>query len=476
MKTDRLVWGTSALAALVLMGCGDDAPALEESETDASSSSTGNPTTGGQPSTSSETEEPGTGSGGTDAIASTGGTNPSTSTTTDTESSGSTGKHGAVCGDGVVQGDEACDDRGETQTCNLDCTVAECGDGVTNEAAGETCDDAGDSQTCDADCTVAECGDMTVNEAASETCDDGSETDVCNADCTVAECGDGVLNETAGETCDDGGESAICDTDCTQAECGDGLINASAAEECEGGPGCSDACIVTCAPFAADLFDANTTFAAAALAGTSIGMAWDGSNLYSVSGGGVSGDRAAQHGADGTVNAVFAPTLDFRSVFTRGDATEPVYARGFSDSTLSVMGAPGVFADDVTLAVAEPSLDSQSGVLWNDDSDEFVALTLGVVLRWSADGTFVGITTLQGLGDDPAELDFPSNRSLAWAQGCYLTYADGVVSSWDIDGQRVDMATLTGAGENEAAELTLSYANGEVFIGDGTDWRGFVVW
>ncbi len=384
---------------------------------------------------------------------------------------------GAVCGDGVIEGREVCDDRGESETCNADCTAAECGDGVVNESAGESCDDAGDSKSCDADCTTAECGDMTVNDAAGEACDDGEETAACNADCSTAECGDGVLNETASETCDDGGESATCDIDCSAQECGDGVVNASAGEECEGGPGCSDACEITCAAFSADTFDANTTFPVAALVGSTAGMAWDGSNLYSVSGGGGSGgDRSAQYANDGTVNAVFASGIDFRSVFTLGDGSATVYARGFNSSTLRVMGAPGVFTNDVVLATAEPNLDEQSAVVWNDDTDEFVALTLGVVLRWSSDGSFVGITTLQGLGDEPAELEFPSNRSLGWADGCYLTYADGVLSSWDVAGQRVDTATLTAAGENLDAELSLSYANGEVFIADGTDWRGFAVW
>ena len=110
----------------------------------------------------------------------------------------------AECGDGVVGGDEACDEGGESPTCNADCTLAECGDGIHNVAAGEQCDDGGESATCDADCTAAECGDSTTNAAAGEACDEGGETAACDADCTAAECGDGVENATAGEQCDDG--------------------------------------------------------------------------------------------------------------------------------------------------------------------------------------------------------------------------------------------------------------------------------
>lgn len=62
----------------------------------------------------------------------------------------------AVCGNGSVEGAEACDDMGESATCNDDCTLAECGDGVLNVTAGEECDDGntvgGDG--CEATCLL----------------------------------------------------------------------------------------------------------------------------------------------------------------------------------------------------------------------------------------------------------------------------------------------------------------------------------
>jgi cysteine-rich repeat protein len=62
----------------------------------------------------------------------------------------------AVCGNGSVEGAEACDDMGESATCNDDCTLAECGDGVVNVTAGEECDDGntvgGDG--CEATCLL----------------------------------------------------------------------------------------------------------------------------------------------------------------------------------------------------------------------------------------------------------------------------------------------------------------------------------
>jgi hypothetical protein len=68
--------------------------------------------------------------------------------------SSSFGVIGEFCGDGVTQNPpEACDpgDAGESETCDFDCTPAECGDGITNGSAGEECDPP-DGATCSAEC------------------------------------------------------------------------------------------------------------------------------------------------------------------------------------------------------------------------------------------------------------------------------------------------------------------------------------
>src|SRR5262249_40022685 len=67
-----------------------------------------------------------------------------------------------VCGDGFVDRQpprtEQCDDKGESAGCNLDCTLAMCGDRKINRTAGEQCDDgAVDTATCNKDCTAAIC-------------------------------------------------------------------------------------------------------------------------------------------------------------------------------------------------------------------------------------------------------------------------------------------------------------------------------
>jgi cysteine-rich repeat protein len=151
------------------------------------------------------------------------------------------------CGDGVVGGDEACDSGSESALCNINCTLAACGDGNRNPTAGEMCDDhnvqGGDG--CSADCRSDEsCGNRLVDFG--ETCDGGGEIATCNEDCSVAICGDWRVNRTAGEECDEGGDTPTCDADCSLRRCGDGFRNSS-WEVCDDGnlsdgDGCSNDC------------------------------------------------------------------------------------------------------------------------------------------------------------------------------------------------------------------------------------------
>ncbi|MBK7071478.1 MAG: hypothetical protein IPH44_04160 [Myxococcales bacterium] len=60
------------------------------------------------------------------------------------------GIDGPRCGDAVVQPPEACDDGGDTPTCDRDCTARVCGDGYRNDSV-EDCDPP-DGVTCDATC------------------------------------------------------------------------------------------------------------------------------------------------------------------------------------------------------------------------------------------------------------------------------------------------------------------------------------
>ncbi len=163
----------------------------------------------------------------------------------DATQGGSEDTSSTTCGNGVVDGDEECDDGAESASCNADCTEARCGDSIVNAAAGETCDEGAQTATCNEDCTVAACGDGLLNTDAGEECDEGGETATCDDDCTAVACGDANSNEAAGEECDDGRETLGCDVDCTGSMCGDGVFNMSAGEECDD-MGKSAACDVDC--------------------------------------------------------------------------------------------------------------------------------------------------------------------------------------------------------------------------------------
>lgn len=157
--------------------------------------------------------------------------------------------HICLCGNGVLDDDEACDwaaepgDDAYQANCRGDCTY--CGDGILDDA--EDCDDANDiegdgcSLTCEAelgwDCPEAGCS-PTADDGmvvGDEECDDGNvddgdgcyegevedgwscdeaEPSECVADELPSTCGDGVLDE--GETCDDGNtnDGDGCSADC----------------------------------------------------------------------------------------------------------------------------------------------------------------------------------------------------------------------------------------------------------------------
>ncbi len=136
------------------------------------------------------------------------------------------------CGDGIVAGDETCDDGvndGSYGSCNPDCTPGpHCGD-HTVQAPDEECDDgvnlanySFDGQPgCAPGCHLgAYCGDASVQSLFGEECDDGVNDggyDGCNPDCTLGpHCGDHVKQAANDEECDDGNNVSGdgCSSDC----------------------------------------------------------------------------------------------------------------------------------------------------------------------------------------------------------------------------------------------------------------------
>ena len=133
-----------------------------------------------------------------------------------------------VCGNGVVDCSEVCDDGNlvDGDGCTQTCTPEYCGDGIQHMGLGEECDDgnsvSGDG--CSALCVVEGCGDGVLQELLGEQCDDGNQVngDGCQGDCTLpCVCGDGILNEFApcSEACDDGNllDGDVCSSECALA-------------------------------------------------------------------------------------------------------------------------------------------------------------------------------------------------------------------------------------------------------------------
>ncbi|TXD44283.1 DUF4215 domain-containing protein [Lujinxingia vulgaris] len=156
----------------------------------------------------------------------------------------------ATCGDGFVQPGEGCDDGNDVDddACSNACALPTCGDGILHE--GEACDDGNDVDTdaCLSTCVAATCGDGAVQEGV-EACDDAGQSATCNADCTAAQCGDGILNTAAGEVCDDGNDvdTDACTNTCQPATCGDGIVE-EGVEACDDGNDVdTDACTNACA-------------------------------------------------------------------------------------------------------------------------------------------------------------------------------------------------------------------------------------
>lgn len=159
------------------------------------------------------------------------------------------------CGDGIVHNREDCDNGKENSdtapnACRTNCTTHRCGDGVVD--AGEQCDTGSrnaDAQpnACRTSCQAPRCGDGTVDKG--EQCDAGVQNadnapNACRTTCRIASCGDGVLD--TGEVCDDGNRSDMdeCTTACKRAACGDGVPQQG--EDCDWGTKNSDIAPNTC--------------------------------------------------------------------------------------------------------------------------------------------------------------------------------------------------------------------------------------
>lgn len=186
-----------------------------------------------------------------------------------------------VCGDGIVEGNEVCDQgtkNGLTacSACTSSCTLGPyCGDAIVQTTCGEQCDDGvnlstygGLTKACGPGCKFSPyCGDGIVSNG--EQCDNGASNvdpatmpygaGICTTACTLApHCGDGIL-QSPPEQCDDGVNTGTsgskCDSKC-MLKCGDALSDPS--KQCDRGAinntggygGCNPDC--TLGPYCGD--------------------------------------------------------------------------------------------------------------------------------------------------------------------------------------------------------------------------------
>ena len=184
---------------------------------------------------------------------------------TSTAASGCIFVDDSVCGDGIRESGEQCDDGNNRggDGCSPSCFIeTNCGDGIRE--GGEQCDDGNNlnNDGCDANCFIeTACGDGVLDGLDGEECDDGNnlDNDGCSADCLLegSFCGDGFIDAIDGEECDDGNNfnNDGCDANCllessgylvcdSNADCGgrDDCFTISIPEEDTIGGVCTHAC------------------------------------------------------------------------------------------------------------------------------------------------------------------------------------------------------------------------------------------
>ena len=242
----RLQGAVLLAGAVVLAGC-LNSETVVTTDADTGSSSTGAAATLTPTSTSST-------SSGETPTGSSSSSSGDASTGLATTGLATTGQPEPICGDGVAEAPETCDDGNpdDSDECPGTCAPAFCGDGFVR-AALEQCDDGNkiNDDACTSTCTVATCGDG-VAQLGVEACDDGDkdDTDYCSSACELAVCGDGFTRAGI-EDCDDANaaDTDACLVGCIAASCGDGHVQAG-VEDCDdanqtNADPCSNKCLPT---------------------------------------------------------------------------------------------------------------------------------------------------------------------------------------------------------------------------------------
>jgi hypothetical protein len=206
---------------------------------------------------------------------------------------------------------------------------------------------------------------------------------------------------------------------------------------------------------------------------TPMGVAFDGTHYWSVSGGGTGGVREAEYDVTGALVATFSPGIDFRSISI--DSSGRIFARGFNSPTIYQQTSPGVFTTFATLSGA--SIHYQGSlVVVNQAGDGFLSMNQGVVEEWDMSGSHTGSVTLNGYGANGEGTSYIDGVRIAEVDGYFLTFNESTaeVSRWDSSGNRVSTLALTGAPTADFnAAYSFSATDGHVFLDYDGQWHQF---
>lgn len=184
----------------------------------------------------------------------------------------------AVCGNRIAEPGEDCDQGNVTTVgCSATCQFvpgALCGNGAVGP--GEFCDPALTPTNCNGDCTFSICGDGKIGPG--EQCDGRAAVKNCNANCRFSNCMDGILNTRSGEECDPGMVTGSCNPNCKISRCGDNITNTLAGEQCDppgtmpNGDTCTSNCQITLASLTTAPGAGDPLFSTATIIGIVVGV------------------------------------------------------------------------------------------------------------------------------------------------------------------------------------------------------------
>ena len=223
-------------------------------------------------------------------------------------------------------------------------------------------------------------------------------------------------------------------------------------------------------------YDAVMVFSNHHVTDTPMGIAWDGSSFWVGGNGTLGGFTEVSYDGTGKYVASYEPGIGFSAIYTKGDGAGPVFGRAPTWNVVEKQISPGQWSGVATLAGGDPPV--ATGIAWDADHNEYIALMDGILHRWDSTGQSLPEIPFQSFGTMNNEGAYPANRRVAWAYGYYLTYSKQFISAWNNAGMRVASAKLNGAGVTDFdSAWSFSFAQGKAWVVDSAqgNWRGYVI-